>query len=134
MVCFRVEEINHSYIVKKTLKSWTPWWVIFCVTVLHSMKKDLKRRLSSDGKTPKPDSKSVKKGVLERKHWVDGLWSLLIIPEAVNKLQKGQQFLQSLLESKLHKFRNEFISSIDEKLKVMRSDIDLELLIHQNEI
>ena len=98
------------------------------------MKKDLKRRLSSDGKTPKPDSKSVKKGGLEGKHWVDGLWSLLIIPEAVNKLQKGQQFLQSLLESKLDKFRNEFISSIDEKFKAMRSDIDLELSIHQNEI
>ena len=49
-------------------------------------------------------------------------------------MQEGQQSLQSLLESKLDKFKNEFISSIDEKFKALRSDIDLELSIHQNEI
>ena len=102
-------------------------------------KTDLKRRLSSDGKTPKPDSKSVKmadktKGGSKENTESTVSDRLLIIAEAVNKLQEGQHSLQSLLESKLDKFRNDFISSIDEKFKAMRSDIDLELSIHQNEI
>lgn len=39
-----------------------------------------------------------------------------------------------MLESKLDKFRNEFILSIDEKFKVMWSDIDFELVVYKKDI
>lgn len=106
---------------------------------------DGKRRLSSDGKTQKPANKSTK--MAEQKQECSRVKNnssdspdntmvckLTVIAEAVQNLQEGQRSLQSLLESKLDKFRNEFMSSIDEKFKAMRSDIDLELAIHKNEI
>lgn len=88
---------------------------------------DGKRRLSSDGKTPKPANKSTK--MAEQKQECSRVKNnlsdspdntmvckLTVIAEAVQNLQEGQRSLQSLLESsKLDKFRNEFMSSIDEK-------------------
>jgi hypothetical protein len=59
---------------------------------------------------------------------------LTVIAEADERLQKGQLALQSILESKLHKFRNEFMVSIDEKFKAMKCDIDLELAVNKGEI
>lgn len=107
---------------------------------------DSKRRLSSDGKTPKPVAKSVKmaeggsKGNTGSSHGdgeseePDIVDRFTIIAKAIDRLQKGQSSLQSMIESKLDKFRNDFMSSIDEKFKAMKTDIDLELAIHKNEI
>jgi hypothetical protein len=59
---------------------------------------------------------------------------LTVIAEAVQQLQTGQQSLQSLVESKLDKFKNDFIASIDEKFKAMRAGIDLDLAVHKKNI
>ena len=97
------------------------------------MSSDGKRRLSSDGKTPKPMSKSSKMAD-PGKHESEFLDKMTVIAEAVERLQKGQLALQSILESKLDKFRNEFMVSIDEKFKAMKCDIDIELAVHKGEI
>jgi predicted nucleic acid-binding Zn-ribbon protein len=59
---------------------------------------------------------------------------MTVIAEAVVRLQKGQATLQSTLESKLDKFRNEFMANIEVKFKAMKSDIDLELATHSKDI
>lgn len=101
-------------------------------------KNDGKRRRSSDGKTPRPSTKTVKMADIET-----GLSSgtgsglvdkMTVIAEAVQELQKGQQSLQSMVESKLDKFKNDFLANIDNKFKAMKSDIDLELGLHKKEI
>lgn len=107
-----------------------------------------KRRLSSDGQTPKPTPKQVKMaatrspGQTGRSSKSDSferdydkfIEKMTIIADAVDNLQKGQSTLQSTVESKLDKFRNEFMTSIDEKFKAMKSDIDLELSIQKTQI
>uniref|UniRef100_K1Q1B0 Uncharacterized protein n=1 Tax=Magallana gigas TaxID=29159 RepID=K1Q1B0_MAGGI len=52
---------------------------------------------------------------------------MTVIAETVQELQKGQQSLQSMVESKFDKLKNEFLANIDNKFKAMRSDIDLKL-------
>lgn len=59
---------------------------------------------------------------------------MTIIAQAVQRLQMGQASLQSMIEGKLDKFRNDFMANIDEKFKAMRSDIDLELAMHTKDI
>ena len=108
---------------------------------------DGKRRLSSDGQTPKPTPKQVKmasstvSGQSGRssssssdKDYDKFIEKMTIIADAVDKLQKGQATLQSIVESRLDKFRNDFISSIEEKFKAMKSDLDLELSVHKAQI
>lgn len=102
-----------------------------------STNSDGKRRLSSDGNTPKPVQKSTKMAESPQESSGENpgvIDKLTVIAKAVQNLQAGQQSLKSTLESKLDKFRNEFISSIDEKFKAMRSDIDLELAVHKKDI
>lgn len=102
-----------------------------------STNPDGKRRLSSDGNTPKPVQKSTKMAESPQESSGENpgvIDKLTVIAKAVQNLQAGQQSLKSTLESKLDKFRNEFISSIDEKFKAMRSDIDLELAVHKKDI
>lgn len=55
---------------------------------------------------------------------------MTVIDQAVQRLQKGQASLQSMIEGKLDRIRNDFRAKIDEKYKVFRSDIDLELAMH----
>ena len=103
------------------------------------MSTEGKRRLSSDGKTPKPSSKTVKMADQDGKNGHESessemLDRMTVIAQAVERLQKGQIALQSMLESKLDKFRNDFMASIDDKFKSMKSDIDLELAVHTKEI
>lgn len=102
-----------------------------------STNSDGKRRLSSDGNTPKPVQKSTKMAESPQESSGENpgvIDKLTVIAKAVQNLQAGQQSLKSTLESKLDKFRNEFISSIDEKFKAMRCDIDLELAVHKKYI
>lgn len=102
-----------------------------------STNPDGKRRLSSDGNTPKPVQKSTKMAESPQESSGENpgvIDKLTVIAKAVQNLQAGQQSLKSTLESKLDKFRNEFMSSIDEKFKAMRSDIDLELAVHKKDI
>ena len=86
-----------------------------------------KRRLSSDGETPKSTPKKVKMaatrspGKTGRSSKSDSferdndkfIEKMTIIADAVDNLQRGQSTLQSIVESKLDKFRNEFMTSID---------------------
>lgn len=99
------------------------------------MSTDNKRRLSSDGKTPKPQTKATKMADQDDKsESTESLDPMTIIAQAVQRLQKGQASLQSMIEGKLDKFRNDFMANIDEKFKAMRSDIDLELAMHTKDI
>uniref|UniRef100_A0A8W8LY41 Uncharacterized protein n=1 Tax=Magallana gigas TaxID=29159 RepID=A0A8W8LY41_MAGGI len=68
-------------------------------------KNDGKRRRSSDGKTPRPSTKTVKmadnetgssSGAGAGSGLVD---KMTVIAEAVQELQKGQQSLQSMVET-----------------------------------
>lgn len=52
---------------------------------------------------------------------------MTVITQAVQRLQKGQASLQSMIEGKLDRVRNDFRAKINEKYKAIRSDIDLEL-------
>lgn len=104
--------------------------------------------LGSEGQTPKPTPKQVKMATnsspntpgksgrsnISNAHYETFVEKMTIIADAVYKLQKGQSTLQSIVESKLDKFRNEFVQGIDEKFKAMKSDIDLEFSIHKNKI
>lgn len=59
---------------------------------------------------------------------------MTMIADAVSNLQKGKKELQSSFDKKFDKFRNEFMASTDDKFKAMKSDFDLELGRHQNQI
>lgn len=99
------------------------------------MSTENKRRLSSDGKTPKPQTKATKMADQDDKsESTESLDPMTIIAQAVQRLQKGQASLQSIIEGKLDKFRNDFMANIDEKFKAMRSDSDLELAMHTKDI
>lgn len=98
-----------------------------------------KRRMSSDGQTPKPSSKMFKmagvnndpKGKDFESKMID---KMTLIAESVSDLQKGQRELRSSFDSKLDKFRKEFMTSIEDKFKAMKSDFDLELGRHESQI
>lgn len=106
-------------------------------TEVETTSEQEKRRRSSDGTTPKPQQKQVKMaanspespegsgGMLDR---------MTVIAEAIDSLQTGQKSLQSTLDSKLDKFSKEFMSSIGDKFKAMKSDFDLELGKQQAQI
>lgn len=55
---------------------------------------------------------------------------MTVIAQAVQRLQKGLASLQSMIEGKLDRIRNDFRAKIYEKYKAIRSDIDLELVMH----
>lgn len=94
-----------------------------------------KRRRSSDGTTPKPKQKQVKMASGEHSYNAgDILDRMTIIAEAIEGLQKGQSKLQSTLDSKLDKFRKDFMSNIDDKFKAMKVDFELELGKQQAQI
>lgn len=98
------------------------------------MSSENKRRLS-DGKTPKPQTKVTKMADQgDKSESTELLDPMTVIAQAVQRLQKGQASLQSMIEGKLDKFRNCFMANIDEKFKAMRSDIDLELAMHTKDI
>lgn len=83
---------------------------------MDSMSTANKRRLSSDGKSPKPQTKATKMADQgDKSESTELLDSMTIIAQAVQGLQKGQASLQSMIEGKLDKFRNDFIAKIDEK-------------------
>ena len=100
-------------------------------------KEKEKRRLSSDGQTPKAPTKMSKMA-----QWDSGdpdfesklIDQMTIIADAIDRLQKGQTQLQSTFDSKLDKFRKEFLSSIEDKFKAMKVDVDLELANQQRQI
>lgn len=106
---------------------------------MADMSERERRRLSSDGQTEKPPSKMLKMaGGKEESNVKDFETKIIdqmtVIADAVSSLQKGQKELRSSFDSKLDKFRNEFMASIDDKFKAMKLDFDLELGRHQGQI
>lgn len=59
---------------------------------------------------------------------------MTVIAQAVQRLQKGQASLQSMIEGRLDRIRNDFSAKIYEKYKAIRNDIDLELAMHKKGI
>lgn len=98
-----------------------------------------KRRMSSYGQTPKPSSKMFKmadvnndpKAKDSEAKMID---KMTLIAESVRDLQKGKKKLCSSFDNKLDKFRKEFMTSIEDKFKAMKSDFDLELGRHESQI
>lgn len=104
------------------------------------MSKLERRGLSSDGQTPKPTSRmfkmadSVASNGESESFEIKMIDQMTIIAKAIENLQDGQIQLKSAFSSNLDKFRNEFMSSIDEKLKAIRTDLDLEIGKQQSQI
>lgn len=59
---------------------------------------------------------------------------MTLIAESVRDLQKGKKKLRSSFDNKLDKFRKEFMTSMEDKFKAMKSDFDLELGRHESQI
>ena len=71
-------------------------------TISDTMSTENKRRLSSDGKTPKPQTETTKMADQDDKcESTESLDPITIIAQAVQRLQKGQSSLQSMIEGKL---------------------------------
>lgn len=97
-------------------------------TISDSIITENKRRLSSHGKAPKPQTKATKMAdQRDKSESTELLDPMTVIAQAVQRLQKGQASLQSMIEGKLDRVRNDFRAKINEKYKAIRSDIDLEL-------
>lgn len=84
--------------------------------------KGEKRPRLSDGETPKPEGKLYKMSSDDD----DIKTQFKTIIESMNDIKKGQSSMQKMFESKLDKMKTELMSSIDDKVKVLKSDIDLQ--------
>lgn len=100
-----------------------------------------KRRMSSDGQTPKPSTKMPKMAdgnesdaSTDNDFETRILEKLTVLAESVRDVQKGQKELRSSFDKKMDKFRNEFMANIEDKFKAVKSDFDLELGKHQSQI
>lgn len=88
----------------------------FCVTCVlfygFNKSESERRRLSSDGQTPKPPSKmfkmaeSVASNGESENFEIKMIDKMTIIAKAIENLQDGQNQLKSAFNSKLDKFRN----------------------------
>ncbi|CAC5414047.1 unnamed protein product [Mytilus coruscus] len=79
-----------------------------------------KRPRLSDGETPKPEGKLYKMSSNDD-NIKDQLKTIL---ESMNDIKKGQSSIQKMFENYLVK--TELMSSIDDKVKDLKSDIDLQ--------
>ena len=86
-----------------------------------------KRSRSSEGETPRPDSKSTKMAANSQTVSDDLKTQILSIAKSVQEIKDGQDGLKRTLESKIDRLRNDVLSTIDEKIKALKSDIDLDI-------
>ena len=86
-----------------------------------------KRSRSSEGETPRPDSKSTKMAANTGTVSDELRIQILSIAESVKSIKEGQDGLKRTLESKIDRLRNDVLSTIDEKVRALKSDIDLDI-------
>ena len=84
-----------------------------------------KRSRSSENETPRPDSKSAK---MATKTVSGDLKSQIVaIAKSVEAIKDDQDGLKRTLESKIDRLRNYVLSTIDEKMKALKTDLDLDI-------
>ena len=92
------------------------------------------RSISSEGETPRPDSKSTKMATNEQKVSDDLKSQIVAIAKSVEVIKDGQDGLKRTLESKIDRLRNDVLSTIDEKMKALKTDIDLDIGVNSRRI
>lgn len=91
-------------------------------------KSGVKRDRTSEGETPRPDSKQTKMATGDPDFVSDDLKTqILSIATSVKEIKEGQDGMKRMFESKIDKLRNDVLSTIDEKLRALKSDIDLDI-------
>ena len=92
-----------------------------------------KRSRSSEGETPRPENKQSK---MADNVVVSGdlKTQLSVLIESVKEIKEGQDGLKRMVESKIDKLRSDVLSTIDEKIRALKSDIDLDIGISTRRI
>ena len=86
-----------------------------------------KRSRSSENETPRPDSKSAKMATNEQTVSGDLESQIVAIAKSVEAIKDDQDGLKRTLESKIDRLRNYVLSTIDEKMKALKTDLDLDI-------
>lgn len=81
-----------------------------------------KRSRSSEGETPRPECKQSKMANTD-----DISSSIKLLVSSVNEIKQGQESMKKMFESKIDKLRNDVLSTIDQKMQVLKSEIHLDL-------
>ena len=92
-----------------------------------------KRSRFSEGETPWHENKQSKMAenvVVSR----DLKTQLTVLIESVKEKKEGQDGMKRMVESKIDKLRSDVLSTIDEKIRVLKSDIDLDIGISTRRI
>ena len=93
----------------------------------HPSKTVSKRSRSSEGETPRPDSKSTKMAANEQTVSDDLKTQMISIAKSIQEIKDGQDGLKRTLESKIDRLRNDVLSTIVETIKALKTDIDLDI-------
>ena len=91
-----------------------------------------KRSRSSENETPRPDSKSAKTN--EQTVSGDLKSQIVAIAKSVEAIKDDQDGLKRTLESKIDRLRNYVLSTIDEKMKALKTDLDLDIGVNSRRI
>ena len=83
-----------------------------------------KRSRSSEGETPRPESKQTK---MADKVSDELKAQISLIATSVKEIKDGQDSMKRMVESKIDKLRSDVLSTIDEKIRVLKSDLDLDI-------
>ena len=83
-----------------------------------------KRSRSSEGETPCPVSKQTK---MAEKVGDELKAQILLIATSVKDIKDGQDIMKRMVESKIDKLRSDVLSTIDEKMHALKSDLDLDI-------
>ena len=93
-----------------------------------------KRSRSSENETPRPDSKSAKMATNEQTLSGDSKSQIVPIAKSVEAIKDYQDGLKRTLESKIDRLRNYVLSTIDEKMKALKTDLDLDIGVNSRRI
>ena len=93
-----------------------------------------KRSRSSENETPRPDSKSAKMATNEQTVSGDLKSQIVAIAKSVEAIKDDQDGLKRTLESKIDRLRNYVLSTIDEKMKALKTDLDLDIGVNSRRI
>lgn len=86
-----------------------------------------KRQRSSEGETPKPERKQSKMATCELSDFNELKDSVLSIAKSVKEIKDGQDSMKKMVESKIDKLRKDVLSTIDDKIKALKTDIDIDM-------
>ena len=87
------------------------------VVMQNTPKTKQKRSLSSEGETPCPDCKQTK---MAEKVSDELRAQISLIATSVKEIKEGQDSMKRMVESKIDKLRSDVLSTIDEKIRVLK--------------